>query len=442
MRDDRLASARSLRLAVGVVAVALLSAAFAVGFRLALAGVLERALGRADIVSAMHASPTWVRVLLPAVGGLVAGGLGLAARRWPASHGVGDVMEAIVLGGVRLSLRVTVLKSIASWIAMGTGGSIGREGPLIQFGGATGQTLGERLGLSDADTRVLVAAGTAAGFAAAYNTPFAAVLFVLEVVTGIVVLDAILPCIVAVVVASVVSRALDGDGPLYGARAFQMGASIELVAFLGLGVVGALAAQGFMRLLTFGERLFARVPLPYRSALGGALAGLVVMVLPEVAGNGVAPLDALLDGHFTIAFVAVLLVGKMVATTASVSSGSPGGVFTPTLLVGGATGLLFAAALEALGGSAFGHLDPGSYALVGMAAATAASMHAPLLAAVMVFELSGDYAIVLPLLLATAIATLVSRGLRAQSLYAAELERRGVSWELTMAGREVRRDAP
>ncbi len=174
--------------------------------------------------------------------------------------------------------------------------------------------------------------------------------------------------------------------------------------------------------------------MPWRPALGGLLAGLGVALLPEVAGNGYEPLNLLLDGRLAVGFVALLLVGKMLATTASVSSGSPGGIFTPTLLIGGGTGFLYAHGLSALGLPVG---EPGGYALVGMAAATAAAIHAPLLASVMIFELSGDYAIVLPLMLATAIATLMSRRIDRDSVYAAELRRKGLGWEVTLDGRRV-----
>jgi CIC family chloride channel protein len=345
-------------------------------------------------------------------------------------------MEAVVLGRVRLSLRVTLLKSAASWLAIAFGGSIGREGPLIQFGGAVGKLVSDALDISSHRARTLIAAGTAAGFAAAYNTPFAAVLFVIEVVTGMVVLDAILPVLVATVIATTVSRTMVGEGPIYGQRAFHLQAPLELMAFAGLGVVAAFGAQGFMRLLSQGEQLFRRpwLNLPWRPALGGVLAGAVVAMMPECAGNGYEPLNALLDGAPAVGFVALLLVGKCFATTASVSSGSPGGVFTPTLLIGGAMGMLYAHALSSAGAT----IGPaGGYALVGMAAATAATTHAPLMAAVMVFELSGDYAIALPLVLATAISTLISRHLRRESIYTAELVERGVGWEVTMEGRRL-----
>jgi len=417
-----------------VIAVALGAAAFAIAFRGALGLVVRRWGNEADIVAAARHAPIWLRLLAPAAGGLCAGLLGVLVARAPAGQGVADVMEAVVLGRVRLSMRVTLLKSLSSWLAIASGGSLGREGPLIQFGGAAGKWLSDRLGLTLPQTRVLIAAGTAAGFTAAYNTPLAAVLFVLEVVVGVVALDTVVPVLVSAVLATALTRAAAGEGPIYGQRAFHLSTPSELLAFGGLGLFVAFGAQTFMRLLSFGETLFQRRWLnpPWRSALGGLLAGSVVAVLPEAAGNGYEPLNTILNGGFAVGFTLWLLLGKCLATTASVSSGSPGGVFTPTLLLGGGLGFVYASALSHLG------LAPGpsgGYALVGMAAATAATTHAPMMAAVMVFELSGDYAIALPLLLATALATFTSRWLRADSIYSAELRRRGVAWQLTLDGR-------
>lgn len=425
-----------LRFLIGLAAVALLSAAFAVVFRATLSAVLGLVTHRSDVVSAMRRLPWQLRLLLPPTGGLLAGLLALLTARKSSGQGVGDVMEAVVFGRVRLSLRVTLLKSLGSWCAIVTGGSIGREGPLIQFGGATGKVIGNALGITDERARVLIAAGTAAGFAAAYNTPLAAVLFVLEIVTGVVVLEAIVPVFVATVLATAVTRSFVGAGPIYGARTFLAPSTLVLFAYAGLGLFGALGAQGFMRLLSGAEKLFRRsLPLPWRPALGGCLTGLVVAALPDVAGNGYEPLNDILDAQRSAGFVMVLLLAKCLATTTSVSSGSPGGVFTPTLLLGGGLGFLYGTGLAAWFGASIGSV--GSYALVGMAATTAATTHAPLMAAVMAFELSGDYAVVLPLMLATATATAVSRALRSDSIYTAELRERGVGWELTLEGRRV-----
>lgn len=439
MADEPRAPAPTLaepRFVAGLVLCALGAAGFAIGFREGLTLLLQGAFGARDVVTAFAGLPWWGRLVLPAVGGLLAGVVGLVLARFR-SQGVGDVMEAVVLGRVHLSMRVTLLRSLGSWCAIAAGGSIGREGPLIQFGGACGTFLGARLGLDPERSRILIAAGTAAGFASAYNTPLAGVLFVLEVVAGVVVLDAIVPALVATVIATALTRAVVGHGPIYGQRAFTLSSPAELLAYAGLGVTAAVAAQGFMRLLSAGEEAFQRpwLRMPWRPALGGLLAGAIAVGVPQVAGNGYEPLNELLDQRFALEFVALLVVAKCFATAASVSSGSPGGVFTPTLLLGGAIGSLFGSGLGHLCGTAVG--PPGGYALVGMAAATAATTHAPLMAAIMVFELSGDYAVVLPLVLATAISTAVSRGLRADSIYAAELRRRGIAWELTFAGRRL-----
>lgn len=418
-----------------MILVAILSAGFAIAFRASLSAATHLFNQAPDVVAVMKSVPSWIRWLLPAVGGLLAGLLGLLVSHWPSGQGVGAVMEAVVLGRVRLSMRNTLLKSVASWCAIVSGGSLGREGPLIQFGGAVGKLVGTKFLLSLENTRLLIAAGTAAGFAAAYNTPFAAVLFVVEIVTGVFVLDAIVPALVATVVATALTRATVGEGPIYGSRSFHLQSPAELLAFMLIGLLAALGAQGFMRLLAFGETCCKNLKLPWRPALGGLAAGLVIAVLPDVAGNGYEPLNNLLDGKIPIALVALLIVGKAVATTASVSSGSPGGVFTPMLLIGGGLGFLCASFLVHVGAIAPSAL--GGYALIGMAAATAAATHAPLMAAVMVFELSGDYAIVLPLILATAGAALLSRKMSRESIYTAELIKQGIRWNITMEGRHI-----
>jgi CIC family chloride channel protein len=428
------------RFLVALVLVAALAGGFAIAFRASLAAVLRAVAGATSVVDAMTGAAWWYRLGVPMLGALAAGALALVVAR-RGSGGVGDVMEAVALGRGHLSMSATLVRSAASWCAIACGGSLGREGPLIQFGGTAGDTVGGRLGLGAEERRVLVAAGTAAGFAAAYNTPLAAVAFVLEVVAGVVVVDTVVPTLIATVIATALTRAAVGAGPIYGTRAFVLASAGELAAFAGVAVVAGLLAVAFTQLVSLAERAFRRpwLPSPWRQALGGLGAGAVIVVVPAVAGNGYEPLDRLLDGTSAVGAVAALLVAKAVATASSVGSGSPGGVFTPTLLIGGASGYLVGAALGAAG------LDvgpPGGYALVGMAAAIAAATHAPLMAAVLAFELSGDYAVVLPLVLATAIATALSRSLRRDSIYMAELRARGVSWELTLAGRELPPPAP
>lgn len=431
------------RFILALVLVSLVAGTFAIMFRAALSFVLHHVFDAANIVKAMTHLAWWWRLTLPAIGALIAGVLSLLVARRQGG-GVSDVMEAVALGRTRLSMPVTLIKSLASWFAIACGGSLGREGPLIQFGGTAGHEIGTRMRVEASQRRVLIAAGTAAGFAAAYNTPLAAVAFVVEVVTGIVVVDAIVPTLVATVIATAITRVFVGAGPIYGQRAFVMTSPGELAAFAVVGLIAGLVAFGFTRIVAACETAFRRPWLhpPWRHAIGGLGAGAIIVVLPAVAGNGYEPLDDILGGTSAVDLVALLLVAKCLATASSVGSGAPGGVFTPTLLIGGCTGYLVGEALMAL------RLDvgpPGGYALVGMSAAIAAATHAPMMAAVLAFELSGDYAVVLPLVLATAFATALARTLGRDSIYTAELRTRGVSWELTMEGREVGRsphDAP
>lgn len=424
-----------VRFVAALILVSLGTALFAVGFRAGLAWWYRAVFSATDVVSAIAQLPWWWRIAVPTLGALAAG---IIARwRRATSQGVSNVMEAVVLGRVSLSLRTTASRVLSSGLAIASGLSIGREGPLIEFGGSFGANLARRFDLTLDDTRVLVASGTAAGFAAAYNTPFAAVLFVIETIVGIASPTAVLPTMVATVVAALVTRALVGAGPIYGQRTFALVEVSDLWPLFALGVIAAFVAVVFKWVLARMEDVAVRaLPWqPWRAAAGGLVVGLFAVWIPDVAGNGYEPLNRMLDREMLPALVAGLLVAKMLATGASVASGVPGGIFTPMLLAGAATGALWAYVVDALFPGAT--LDAGAYALVGMAATTAASIHAPLTAAVLVFELSGDYALVVPLILATATSTSLSRAIGSTSVYESELKRRGLGWELTLEGRTV-----
>lgn len=414
---------------LGIVLVAVIATGFAIAFRATLGWAWHLVADTGDVVHAMFAAPWWACVLIPAAGGLLAGVVvKVAASRTPGGTGVGGVIEAVAIGRIRLSFTVALLRAAASWFAIVTGGSLGREGPLIQFGGTAGDDVGEWLSLDTHQRRVLIAAGTAAGFAAAYNTPLAAVVFVLEVVAGVIVVETVVPTLIATVIATALSREIVGGGPIYGQRTFVLGDLRELFAYAALGVVCALVAWGFTRLVSIAARGFRTIPSPWRHAVGGLGAGTIAAAIPEVAGNGYEPLNTILDHSMTLALVAWLLLAKAIATASSVAAGNPGGVFTPSMLIGGCTGYLVGSGLDAAG---FAVSPAGGYALVGMAAAVAATTHAPLMAAVLAFEVSGDYAVVLPLVLATAVATGLARRLDPDSVYTAELRARGVTWQLT-----------
>jgi len=423
------------RLIVAAVVVGALGAGTAIVVRLALTEGLAWLYGTGDVVSGISGLPGWQRVLAAGAGGVTAGlVVSLLIRR--GNQGVADVMEAVALGRGRPRLGTAAAQAVGTVAAQLGGASIGREGPLIQLGAGVGHKVSVWVTESPRERRALVAAGTAAGFAAAYNTPIAAVLFVLEVVVGVATLDVLIPVAVATAIGTALTRAIVGGGPIYGARAFTLISNSELIAFAALGVVAALAGVGFMKLLGLGERAFALLrkwPRAVRAGIGGVIVGLIAWKVPAVAGNGYEPLRAIIDGVALDALL-VLAVAKAVATTSSVASGSPGGVFTPMMLIGASAGAAVGDIVARI--APFGdQVVLGGYALVGMAAAVAASTHAPLMATMLVFELTGDYAIVLPLLFTTAIATLLARKLQRDSIYTAELRRRGIAWESTVAER-------
>jgi len=430
--DASVAASRS-RFGLGLLVVTIGAAAFAVAFRASLAAAYQMLYGADNIVDSIAGLPRWVRLTVPIVAAALAGSI--ARFQSSRTQGVSNVMEAIALGRVQLSLRSTASRVASSWIAIGGGLSIGREGPLIEMGGALGAAVGRAVNTSLMQTRVLVAAGTAAGFAAAYNTPFAGSLFVLETMAGIAAPELLLPVMAATVGATGIMRATVGAGPIYGQRAFGLESYAELLSFALLGIAAAVVALAFKTMLAVLERWFEThpVPQPFRASLGGLLVGTIAIWLPAVVGNGYEPLNRILDSGIVVSAVVVLVIAKMIATSGSVASGIPGGIFTPMLLVGAALGA---------GWSNIASFDPvsnaGSYALVGMAAATAASIHAPLTAAVMVFELSGDYLIVLPLILATVVATAASKALGDHSVYETELRKRGLGWEMTLEGRQMK----
>ena len=393
--------------------VGLLAGGFAVGFRAAQTAVFVHLYRAPDVLRAFQGLSPLLRLLVPMAGGAVAVAL---AARIGGERSMAEIMEAVAVAGRRISVPAALGKAGASFAAISSGGSLGREGPLLHFGAAIASAVGSRVRLEPREIRTLIAAGTAAGFAAAYNTPIAAVLFVVEIVAETTALELALPALTAVTVATLLGRWALGPGPLYGLRSFSLAARGELFGYAALGVVTGIGGAGFIALLAIGRRGFARLPVPpaARGALGGLIVGLCALRFAEVTGNGYEVIQLLFDARFGVAMMAVLLVVKAFGTTATVGSGSPGGVFTPSLFLGAAMGGIVGAAARAVW-----HAPgfPGGYVLCGMAGAIAATTRAPIMASVLGFELSGDYAIVLPLFIATATATAVSRPLHRRSIY-------------------------
>ena len=407
-------------LAVALAGVA--AAGFAILFRGALDWVITHLLGGDDVLEAFRALPIWARLLLPPAGAACAGAIAVLGDRAFGSQGVGHVLDAVSVGG-RVSLRAAFTRGLASFFAVASGGSIGREGPIIQVGAALSAAIGRALGVGERRTSALLVAGTAAGFAAAYNTPLAATLFALEVLAHALAIELVWPAAIAVAIATLLVRGASGPGPIYGLRTFALDSPLAVLAASLLGVLGGALGAGFVHLLERAEHLFARVPSRIaRAALGGLVAGVVATFVPEVAGNGYEVVREALDGRVIIATLALWLIAKAVATSGSVGGGSPGGVFTPTMFVGAAVGGAVGRAWQALGLE--GATEPaGAFALVGMAAVVAGTTHAPIMAAALAFELSGDYGMVVPLLLSCVLATVVGRRIGGPSIYQREIAR-------------------
>ncbi len=369
--------------------------------------------------------PAWRILLAPVLGGILVGALGSLSRE-VRGHGVPDVMEAVAIRGGLIRRRVAFVKSIASAITLGTGGSVGREGPIAHIGASVGSGVGQLLGLAADRLRTLAAAGAAGGIAAAFNAPLAGSFFALEVIARNFAAHTFGPVVLCAVAATGVSRLYFGAAPAFAVPAFSLGGPVEAPLAAALGVFCGCIAPAFVALLGALERLFARLPVPEvaKPALGGLAFGSLCFVSPHLFGAGHDTMDAMLRGELAWPTLALLLLLKPVATSTTLASGGSGGVFLPSLYLGGLAGGLFGVAARAL----VPGLDTpgGAYALVGMAAVLAGTSHAPITAVLLAFELTQSYALILPVMLAVALATLLSRALRRNSIYTEVLAARGI----------------
>jgi chloride channel protein, CIC family len=380
-------------------------------------------------------------LVAPFVGGLL---VGLLALRVPsvAGGGVTPVMTAVALHGGRMRPAVAPAKLVASAVSLGTGASGGREGPIVQIGGAVASMLGRVFSLDDERMRTLIAAGAGAGIAASFNAPLTGIFFAIEIIIGGYRVPSLQTVVVTCVVASVTARQLVGSTITYQLLdPPQFGAASELAVYAVLGLAAAVVGVAFSR----GEHLVARAASrsrvwpPLRTALGALSVGVISLALPEVFGAGehlpasiggvTEPVEEFLQGGFgtgyaAAGYAAALLLGKLVATCVSVGTGSSVGSFAPALFLGAALGSVFHHLGEGLFGAA--PVDAGALALVGAAAVLAAAAHAPLTAILLAFELTNDYAMVLPLMLATGIAMLVSERMDGDSIYTRALRERGI----------------
>jgi len=377
--------------------------------------------------------PNWWVIGAPAIGGFLVGWIVHTFAREARGHGVPEVMEAVALRHGRIRPRVVAAKALASSLCIASGGSVGREGPIVQIGSAIGSTTGQILKVSPRRLRTLVGCGAAAGVAATFNAPIAGALFAVEVILGDFGVPQFSPIVIASVVATVVSRHFLGDLPAFEIPQYSLEHPAELFAYVVLGLLAALVAIGFTKSLHFSEDLFEKIkiPAPIKAAVGGALVGVIALWGPEVMGVGYEAMNLALKGEPGIGLLLGLLLAKILAVSLTIGSGGSGGVFAPSLFLGATLG----GAVGTVVNNWFPNAAPaGAYALVGMGAVVSAATHAPITAIMILFELTTDYQIILPLMISCIVGTLVMSRLHEDSIYTIKLRRRGVNIK---AGQEV-----
>ena len=406
----------------------------AVGFRYMILGVTYLFTGHRDYSAAGHAANPlapglgmWFVVLAPVVGGLIYGPLVSRFAPEARGHGVPEVMLAVNRLGGRMRPQVPVVKSLASAICIGSGGSVGREGPIVQIGSALGSLIGQLVRVTESQLRLLVACGAAAGISATFNAPIAGVFFALELILRNFDTESFGFVVLSSVTADAIGRAAFGSHPFLALPGFDFSSPLELVLYAGLGALAAGVGWAFIRLLYSGEDVSDRLwrgPAWLRPAAGGVLLGLLLLVVPQMYGVGYPVLERAVAGHYLVLVLLGLLAAKIVATSLTMWIGGSGGVFAPSLFMGAMLGSAYGAlAHHLLPGLA---AAPGAYGLVGMGAVFAATARAPITALIIIFELTGDYRIILPLMFAIVVATALSGALTADTIYTHKLRRRGI----------------
>ncbi len=384
--------------------------------------------GNGGVLELVPQLPSYWKILLPVVGGMLVGPLVYFVAREAKGHGVPEVMRAIALKNGIIRPRVAVVKSIASGITISSGGSVGEEGPIIQVGAAVGSTIGQIMRVSPERLQILVGCGAAAGLAATFNVPIAGAFFALEVILGNFTIASFSPIVIAAVMATVISRAFLGNMPIFIVPHYSLVTSWEIVFYGVLGVISAGVAVLFINSVYVSERLFENLHLPdyIKPAIGGLGVGLIILYYPQVFGGGYEAIENAIRGEMLWPVLLALIFAKLIATSITLGSGGSGGVFAPSLFLG------------AVAGGSFGYLvhwlfpsitaTSGAYAMVGMGAVVAGATHAPITAILILFEMTNDYKIILPLMVACTLATVLARRLKSDSIYTLKLSLDGIAF--------------
>jgi CIC family chloride channel protein len=379
-------------------------------------------------LAAVKAASPIRRFVVVAMAGALVSAASFVMREPLRGHGTAGVIEAIWLKAGQIPFLRTLVRGVISIIAVGMGAPLGREGALLQTGAAAASMMGGQLRISPDQRRLLVACGAAAGIAAAYNVPIGAALFGLEVFLGSFALELFGPIVVSCVVATALSRILISDHPSYQIPDYKLLAPKEILLSAAFGPILGLASALFIRVINGFSDAFERVPkhlAPLMPLPGMAVVGAAAIWLPHLLGNGYDSVDLALLSMLPLWMLIVLPIAKLFATSLSASSGVPGGLFTPSLFYGGLLGGALGKLVQYVWpGSA---PDPGAYALLGMAGVLAGTTHASISAVLIIFELTGDYNVILPLMLTSVLSTATSRWLSPESLYTSVLKRRNIS---------------
>jgi CIC family chloride channel protein len=385
-----------------------------------------------DPVEIAEMMANWQRILVPSLGGLCAGLVLYFGLRLVGPQRSSNLLEVVVAGDGRLPLRSALVKFCSSLLTIGSGGSIGREGGIVQLSATFASKWGQWAKWQPYRLRLLVGCGAASGIAAAYNAPISGAVFAALIVLGNFSMNLFAPLVFASVVATMVSRSFFEIKPWYTVPEFEFTSVTQLPWFICLGIASGALGAVFLKLLNLSEELFKKqqVPVYIRLAMGGLIVGIITLRFPGVWGNGYSITNGILHETFMdlphpLVFLAGLFLAKLVATLATVGSGAVGGVFTPTLFLGAGLGATFGLGLREL------HIAEGlpiaTFAVVGMGSMLAATTRSPLLAIIMVFEISLDYSLMPPLMLACVVSILVARRLHTESIYTEPLRRKGLT---------------
>ena len=428
----RLVRSDQLLLLVLAVFIGILAAFGAIAFRYLITILQGVSFGTFQSFSAVlyeHVAtlPAWRIILVPTAGGLIIGLFVHFLMPGRRPHGVADVIEAAALRSGRMGVRAGLGGALVSAVSIGAGASVGREGPVVHFGAAMSSWVARRLGLGRLLAVTLLGCGVAAAVSASFNAPIAGVFFALEVVIGHYALTAFAPIVLASVTGTIVSRIQYGDFPAFIIPGHSIGSFWEFPAFALLGVVCAAVAIIFMRSVGAVRNAAeaSRIPGWAHPMCGGLLVGLIALVFPQVLGVGYGATDAAMKESLELWLVIALVAAKTVAVAISLGTGFGGGVFSPSLFIGAMVG----AAFGIIATSAFPEASSGygTYTLVGMGALAGAVLGAPISTILIIFELTGDYAVTVAVMVAVAIASVITQQVHGRSFFTWQLEQRGLN---------------